>query len=478
MRGPDPGSFRDPGSRVYLLDGEVVRGLGPEAADDFAALEASPLYQAALDAGELVGTHRLDRAPVGIDADGWVAYLAHDAIPVVSYPYEWTFEMLRDAALLTLSLTERALDHGLITKDATPYNVQFVGARPVFIDLGSFERLEKGEPWYGYRQFCALFLNPLLLQARRGIRFNPWLRGALEGIEPAEAAAILRGRDGWRGGALTHVVLHARLERRYADSDRDVRAEIKAAGLGPAIVKAQVRKLRKVVERLRWRSGESEWSKYSDRGHYSDADLRAKSEFVQRIAAQRHRAQVLDLGANDGHFTDLVLPHTDYAVAVDGDAVVVDRLYRRLRERGERKVLPLTLDLADPSGGIGWRGRERAPFADRVHPDLILFLAVVHHLAITHTIPLDEIVAFLAALGAEVVFELPLPGDPMVQRLMGHKRDRRFDRYNRDEAERAIGAAFDVIEREDLPSGTRILYHLRPRTSRGPRASGGASDRS
>ncbi len=462
MPGPDPGSFRDPASRVFDLDGRVLRALGEEAADDFAALEGSRLYADALATGDVVATHRLDAVPDGVDGE-WVAALEHDRIPVISYPYEWTFEMLRDAALLTLTLTERAIDEGLITKDATPYNVQFAGCHPTFIDVGSFEQLRRGEVWFGYRQFCQLFLNPLLLQAKRRIPFQPWLRGSLEGITPADAASTLRTRDKLRGGAFTNVVLHARLEQRYAASDRDLRAEGKAAGLGPVILKAQVRKLRKAVTKLRWKPGESEWSGYSERAHYGDDDLAAKSDLVQRVAAQRHRGQVLDLGANDGYFTDLALPHADYAVAVDADPVVVDMLYRHLRERDERKVLPLTVDLADPSGGIGWRGRERPPFAERVQPDLVLFLAVVHHMAITRTIPLDEIAELLAGWRCEVVAELPLPDDPMVQRLMRSKRDRRFDRYRREEWEAALAPRFEVVEQQTLPSATRVLYHLRPR---------------
>jgi hypothetical protein len=460
--GPDPGSFRDPASRVFDVDGRIVRVLGAEAADDFAALEGAGFYGDAVAAGEIVGTRRLDAVPPGIEGD-WVAALEHDRIPVISYPYEWPFEMLRDAALLTLSLTERAIAAGMITKDATPYNVQFVGTRPTFIDVGSFEALRPGEVWFGHRQFCQSFLNPLLLQSRRNIPYQPWMRGSLEGITPADTSAMLHLREKLHGGAFINVLLQARLERRLAKSERDVREEGKKAGLNPKILASQVRGLHKSVSRLRWRSGESEWSSYSEREHYGDADLAAKSDMVQRVAAQRQRSQVLDLGANDGYFTELTLPHTDYAVAVDADAVVVDRLYRHLRERGERKVLPLTVDLADPPGGIGWRGRERSAFADRVRPDLVLFLAVVHHMAITRTVPLDEIVEQLAAWDAEVVAEFPLPDDPKVQRLMRSKRDRSFDRYSPDVWEAAVARRFDVVEQQTLPSGTRVLSHLRPR---------------
>jgi len=467
--GADPGSFRDPSSRVFRDGARVVRVLDEQAAADFTALEGSKLFERATSDGRLVATRRLDAVPAElVDADSssstWVAALEHERVAIVSYPYEWTFAMLQDAALLTLDLTLEALDEGLITKDATPYNVQFVGARPVFIDIGSFERLTKGEPWFGYRQFCEMFLNPLLLTARRGIAFQPLLRGSTRGVTPSQTAASLRLRDRARPAVFTHVSLHARLERRYADTERDVRGEVKRAGFGPAIIRAQLQKLRKLVARLDWKASSSTWSEYSERGHYGDDDLRAKTDLVRQVAAQRHRGLILDLGANDGFFSDAVVDHADTVVAVDSDALVVDRLYRRLRERGERRILPLVIDLADPPGGIGWRNRERAPFLARVAPDLLLCLAVVHHLAITDTVPLEEIVAWLRDFDAEVVVELPLRSDPMVQRLLRAKKDRTFERYDQSVFEAALERCFDTRAREVLPSGTRVLYHLAPRS--------------
>jgi len=464
--GADPGSFRDPSSRVVLEGRRVVRLLDATAAADFDALEASALFADATAAGTIVGTRRLDDVPADAPPGSWVAALEHDRIPTISYPYEWSFAMLHDAALLTLDLTIRALDEGLITKDATPYNVQFVGAAPVFIDLGSFERLTKGEPWFGYRQFCEQFLNPLLLQARRDIPFQPLLRGSIRGVGPSQTVSSLRLRDRLRPSVFTNVSLHARLERRYASAEGDVRSDLEQAGFGPAIIRAQLRKLRKLVSGLDWKAGASTWSEYSDRSHYGDEDLQAKSTFAREVAGQRRRAQILDLGANDGHFSDLVAPDADAVVAVDSDALVIDRLYRRLRERGERKILPLVLDLVDPSGGIGWRNRERPAFVERVEPDLVLCLALVHHLAITDTVPLDEIVAWLAGFGAEVVVELPNRDDPMVQRLLRAKKDRTFERYDQAIFETAVDDHFDTRARVELPSGTRTLYHLSPRAAR------------
>jgi hypothetical protein len=439
----------------------VLRALDADARADFEVLARTELFRDAVANGDLVASELVD-LPDGLVGDGWVAALEHQRVPVISYPYEWTFSMLRDAALLQLDLTERALAEGLITKDATPYNIQFMGSKPTFIDLGSFERVSPGDPWFGYRQFCEQFLNPLLLQAR-GIPFQPWLRGELRGITPAECRAALPWRTRARPSVFVHVGLHAWAERKYGGSTRDLRGEMRAAGFNPAIVKAQVRRLRKVVQRLRWEPRRSTWSEYSDRGHYTDLDLDAKEQFVRKVAGVRHRRQVLDLGANDGRFTDVALESADYAVALDADPLVVEHLYRRLHERDDRRVLPLTMDVASLAAPAGWRARERPGFVDRVRPDLVLMLAVVHHLAITDMVPLPEVVAMLADLGSEAVVELPTPDDPMVQRLARAKKRGVVDRYSVERFESAVTEPFEIVEQQHSPSQTRILYHLRPR---------------
>jgi hypothetical protein len=457
---PDAGSFRDPLSRVFVVDDVVWRGLTAEAVGDFEALAASSFFATALDRGDVVATERVgDGASLPGD---WAAVLRHQRIDVISYPYEWSFEMLRDAARLQLSLTRQALAESLITKDASSYNVQFVGAKPVFVDVGSFERLRLGEPWAGYRQFCELFLNPLYVQAICDVPFQPLIRGRLDGIAPAVAAGILGNAGRFQKGVFTHVRLHARAERRYADADRerDVRAELKRAGFGPALIDAQLRNLQRAVDQLSWKPHDSTWSEYGERGHYSDRDLEAKSSFVATtVAGSGQPRLVLDLGANDGHFSQIAADSgAATVVAVDSDHLVVDRLYRRLRDRGERRILPLVIDLADPSPAIGWRSRERPSFVDRVRPELVLCLAVVHHLALTNNVPLDEIVAFLADFGAPVVVEFPHRDDVMATRLLARKRSGLFDSYDIANWERSLEQRFTIAARLPLPSGTRTLY--------------------
>jgi hypothetical protein len=371
--------------------------------------------------------------------------------------------MLKDAALLQLELLLAALDEGLILKDATPYNVQWRGACPVFIDVGSFEPLRAGEAWAGYRQFCMLLLYPLLLQAYRNVPFRPWLRGSLDGITPEQCASVLSRRDVLRGGVLTHVHLHAKLERRYGDRTRDVKSELRSAGFGAELIRANARKLQKLVRGLEWRAGDSAWTGYGADNSYSDADAEAKAAFVREAAASRDWRLVWDLGCNDGRFSRIAGGSARSVVAMDADEAVVDRLYRELRDEGDHTILPLVVDVADPSPALGWRNLERKTLADRGAPELTLCLALVHHLTITRNIPLPELLAWLRGLGTALVVEFATREDPMVERLLAAKRDGLHVDYDLESFERHLRDAFEVERTERLASGTRVLYFARPR---------------
>jgi hypothetical protein len=308
-----------------------------------------------------------------------------------------------------------------------------------------------------------LYLYPLMLTAFRGVPFQPWLRGSLDGIAPADAAALLARRDRLRRGVMTNVVLHARLERRYAHVEgRAVRRELRGAGFGAELVKANVRKMRRLVARLRWEPGATAWTGYGEDDGYAAADREAKAAFVREAAARRRRRMVWDLGANDGDYARIAAEHSDCVVALDADHATVELLYRALRDEGERRILPLVVDLCDPSPARGWRGRERAPLPDRGRPELTLCLALVHHLAITRNVPLEEVVAWLHSLGGEVVVEFPTREDPMVARLLAAKREGAHGDYELERFAALLGDAFDVRRRVALPSGTRVLFEAAP----------------
>jgi hypothetical protein len=456
----EPGSFRDRDSKVFYDEHGVLRALTERGLDDWDTLAESNLYQRFSQRGQLVDSELIDGGQP--EWEGWAGLLRHERIPFVSYPYEWTYSMLRDAALLQLDLLLAGLDEQLTLKDGSPYNVQWRGTRPVFIDIGSFERLRPGEPWAGYRQFCMLYLYPLLLQTYRGLPFQPWLRGSLEGIEPSACRRMLRLRDFARRGVLSHVLLHARLEQSNGDRGGSVRRELEDAGFNAQILRANAKRLRSLVARLEARTTDSAWTKYRNANTYSEDDHARKDELVRRTARAMRPDLVWDIGCNDGRFSRIAAEHATYTVAMDQDEATVDRLYRSLVADDIRSVLPLVVDVSDPSPALGWRNRERKTLLERGSPDLTLCLAVVHHLAITGNIPLRGILEWLRSLDSAVLIEFPAREDPMVRDLLDAKRAGTHEDYCREGFEATMSEYFN-IETQTSISETRMIFHAYPR---------------
>jgi len=457
----DPGSFRDPGSRVFIEGGDVFRYIDQRALTNWEQLAVTKFFAAGIADGTIIETTRASDHPMPDGA--WAAVLQHQRVLVISYPYEWTFAMLRDAALLQLDLLLAALAEGMILKDSTPYNIQFRGTKPVFIDIGSFEALEDGEVWVGYRQFLAQFLYPLMLTANVGVPFQPWLRGQPDGLTASQMKSVMSRRDLISKSGLLHVSMLARAERNQAGAGRDVRSEFKEAGFSKEMIEANVKGLRKIVTGLTWDAGTTRWNEYATGCDHVSDQRDAKADFVAKVLEDRTLGTVWDLGANDGHFSRIAANSADVVLSLDADYAVLDDLFGSLKGQGPDNVLPLYQDLADPSPGIGWRGAERPPLIERSQPDFVLCLAVVHHLVIGRNIPLRSVIDWLADLAAGVVFEWVAPNDPMVLGLTANKKPHEIHSDYTEGALRSYLSRQFTIEREDeLPGGTRRLFELRP----------------
>ncbi len=462
----DAGSFRDRESRVFYRDSRVLRALSQPALDDWRALAASSFFDRLQEAGKIVPTRELDSGELDSEELGppWVAVLEHERIPYVSYPYEWSFSMLRDAALVQLDLLLAALSEDMVLKDSSSYNIQWRGPKPAFIDITSFERRTEGDPWAGYLQFCQLFLYPLLLTAHRDVPFAPWLRGAIDGITPEECNRLFSWRDRLRPGVLADVYLQAKLHARTADKEGHVRQDMRKAGFRKELIVHNVQRLRKIVRKLAWRRQASEWSAYAETSSYDRENQTIKETFVARAAAHRPWPLVWDLGANTGVFSRIAAEHADYVVAFDADHLAIEHLYRSLRQDGPGNILPLVSNLADPSPALGWRHRERKALAERPSPDLTLCLALIHHLSLTANVPVAEIVDWLASLSTHLVIEFVTKDDAMVKKLLQNKDDI-YDDYEQEVFEKLLGHRFEIVEQETFHDGTRTLYFARPRSS-------------
>ncbi len=409
---------------------------------------------------QIVGTRLVEQEECVASDSDFIATLQHDRLPLITWPYEWSFSMLRDAALLQLELMSRSLEEDCILKDASAYNFQFRGTQPVLIDTPSIVRHKPGTPWDGYRQFCQMFLYPLMLQAWKGIHFQPWLRASLEGIAPEQFARMLSWFDLFRSGAMTHVWLHARLQA-MAETPASTASSLRAHGFNKQMIQNNVQGLRQVVSRLQWKAARSVWSDYDHVEGPVSRDGRDKEAFVEQICGSSPWKTVWDLGCNQGRYSRIAAKHAKLVVAMDADHLTIDRLYQTLRQEKNGNIVPLVTDLSDPSPGLGWRGLERPPLEQRSQPDLVFCLALIHHLVIGRNLLLGDVVRWLASLQATVVIEFVDRSDEQVQRLLRNRPDV-FSDYNKEEFLRLVESQFLIQQQVALPSGTRTLYRLQP----------------
>ncbi|MGE5548786.1 MAG: class I SAM-dependent methyltransferase [Solirubrobacterales bacterium] len=425
----DPGSFRDPSGYVYLDGGTVWRTVNACAESAYQALSDSGLIRELCDRGLLIDT--VEEPAPALDLQRFAGargevpkrLLRHPRVPMISYPYEWTFSQLKDAALAHLDLQIAAFDKGFALSDATPYNMQFLGTKVVHIDVLSLRPYREGEIFAGHNQFCRLFLLPLLLEAWQGMPFQPLLRGRIEGIQPTDAINLLPAMKRWlslRG--LLHVTLPARLEKAGSSSRHG------EVGKLPTLPKARYRAiltdLRAWVAELRsGRKVPTFWKEYAGANSYSDTMQTVKRQFVADFVAASKPETVWDVGGNTGDYSEVALKTgAKRAVVLDTDLDCLEMAYAR-RKRDGLDLLPLLLDFADPSPSMGWNQSERLGLKERMNADGVVALAVIHHLAIGRNLPLQSVVNTLVKAGSSGIIEFVPKADPMVRGMLSHRED-------------------------------------------------------
>lgn len=458
----DPSSFRDPAGYVVECAGHVLRCIRPPGVAAWRAVSSSGAIDALLRDGLLIGTSEvpLEAHPEIADA---AVLLQHERIPFVSYPYEWTFEQLRVAALHHIRVHRVALSRGATLVDASAYNVQFRGANPVFIDALSVVPYEPGSYWLGYSQFCRHFLYPLVLTSTLGVPTNDWLRSALDGICAHDAARMMPWQQKLRPGFFMHVAMAARAERYVQDHEDRSIERLKAAkkrALPLSAVLGLLSSLERIIERLKPAGrGLGVWATYADHNTYGSAERDAKHRFLAEAVARHRPRMALDLGCNTGDYSQTMLgAGAAYVVGVDGDHSALGRAFAR---SGQEKLdfLPLVMDLSNPSPGQGWRGRERKSFESRCAFDFVAALALVHHLAIARNIPLGDVIAWIVSLAPAGVIEWVEKGDQTIQRMLVARRDH-FDDYTVESFRAALGRHAAIVDEAPVSREGRRLFHF------------------
>jgi len=448
-----PSSFRDPAGFVFEDNGRLLRHINPSYHHEFERLSQSGLYGTLTDA-ELLVRHTL-LTGWGDDDVGTGATIEPERISFVSYPGEWCFSQLQAAALCTLRIQRIALDHGMSLKDASAFNILFRNTTPVFIDTLSFETYRDGEPWVAYRQFCEHFLAPLLLMSQVDARLNQVFRVFIDGIPLQTASRMLPLRSRFRLTSLMHVHFHAWSQAR-AGARGTLTSKARVSRLG---LVALLDNLESAIRRLTLGTPRSVWLNYYDDNTYSPVAIADKSrivdEYIRRLAPRR----VWDLGANDGRFSRIASRHGAFTVAFDGDADTVEKNYQTCVDNNVEGVLPLVMDLTNPTPSSGWASRERQSLIDRGPVDVVLALALMHHLAVSNNVPLDFVAEFFGALAPAAIVEYVPPDDQQVKRLMAHRGGGNAG-YTLQEFESAFAKHYRIVDRRHVSDTGRIIYLL------------------
>lgn len=452
----DPASFRDPSGRVFEVGGRIVRAVAKSATPDFEAAWSNPALQRLVAEGYVVGS--AEAAGVeGVTAPPDAKLVEHQKLPFISYPYEWSFSLLKRAALHHLDLQISLLEAGVSLSDASAYNVQFAGVKPVFIDALSFRPYTDGEYWTGHRQFCEQFLNPLLLRALVGIPHSDWFRGSLEGVAAQDLARLIPPGKRLSLALWAHVLAPAKAQNEGAveKTKHAMRRPLpKSSYLG------MLRQLRDWIGKLSpFGAHKSVWRDYADNNSYASGEAAAKERAVAAFARRVMPKQLWDFGCNTGRYSEIALSNgAHYVVGFDADFGALERAFARADEK-KLAFLPLYQDAANPSPAQGWSGEERKSLKQRsADADAALALAFVHHIAIGRNVPLDYFVDWLIGLAPTGLVEFVPKEDPMVQRLLALRKDI-FPDYTLENFVALIGRRARIVSTETITSSGRTLIH-------------------
>ena len=454
----DAGSFRDPSGHVYEREGRVFRTITRRAAGDYEYLRQVDFLSELTERGWFIGADEVDPSALGPVAEDVRYVVEHPVVPFISYPYEWSFSGLKAAALLHLDLHLEALEHEISLSDASAYNVQFVGARPVFIDLLSLRPYRSGEFWLGHRQFCEQFLNPLLLRAFIGITHNAWYRGSLEGIPTAEFSRMLSMRHWLSWNVLSHVVLPARFQASAARKANKKLEKVKERKLPLSGLRGMLRQLRKWISMLTPADvSETAWGNYANTHSYAPGEESAKKKFVAEFVDRVRPKMLWDLGCNIGEYAETGLDAgAEYVVGFDADHGAIDAAFTRSQEKN-LNFLPLYLDAANPSPDQGWELEERKGLSKRANADAILALAFEHHLAIGRNVPIDRLMDWITGLARTGVVEFVHKSDPTVQEMLALREDI-FDDYTEENFVAALKRSASIVKSERVSASGRHLF--------------------
>jgi hypothetical protein len=454
------GSFRDPSGFIFVRNETIYRQVNLSYKENFNYLKNTGLLDSLQKKRLLVSHEEVNMAAELSDA---YLIIKPESIPFISYPYEWCFSQLKDAALLTLDVLQEALQHDMVLKDASAYNIQFNGSKPVFIDTLSFERYTEGRPWVGYRQFCQHFLAPLALISYKDERLSRLLCVYIDGIPLDLAIKSLPFVAILNPGLFFHLYLHAWAQKKYSSKyvfQQKTSSPKASKKIGKRSLYGIIQNLQSTIKGLTWKKKETEWAEYYTFHLYSAAAFENKQNIVKEFLWKCTPNIVWDLGANDGTFSRLASAVGARVIAFDIDPVAVEKNYQTGKKESDDRILPLILDLTNPSPAIGWANKERQSITERGRADVVMALALIHHLAIANNVPLKEIARLFRSMGEWLILEFVPKDDTQVQRLLSSREDV-FLEYNEKYFLRDFLESYALVDCRPITDSGRKLFLMK-----------------
>jgi hypothetical protein len=442
-------SFRDPAGYLYSdKNGDIYRQINIAGKEDYDLLMSSGLYEALVNKHLLVGHKELKKSLT----TNFYKTIKPTKVNFISYPFEWSFSQLRDAALLTLKIQKIALKHGMTLKDASAYNVQFYKGKPIFIDTLSFEKYQQGEPWQAYRQFCQHFLAPLSLMAYKDQRLNQLFRTYIDGVPLDLADKLLPLKARIKPSLYMHLILHSKAQKNRAGVAKRPTGTVKKSNLEAILLN-----LENSVKKLNPKISKTEWGEYYQNTNYTVKSADKKAEIIKEFCKNLKLKSANDFGGNNGRYSRVLNSLGIETICNDIDINAVESNYKHIRDKGEVLMLPLLIDLTNPGGTIGWANDERPSIDQRFNTDLSMVLALIHHLAISNNLPFSNISKYFAKFSPYLIIEFVPKQDSQVQILLATRKDI-FKNYNEDSFKKAFSTDFKLLKEQKIAGTHRTLY--------------------
>ncbi|HUR09953.1 MAG TPA: class I SAM-dependent methyltransferase [Flavitalea sp.] len=447
-----PSSFRDPSGFIFETDGKIYRQINKSYARDFDLMYKSGLYDSLTKNNWLI--QHEDVSEIITESTEGYKIIRPQQVNFWSYPYEWCFDQLKDAGLLTLDILKESLDHGMILKDATPYNIQFIAGRPLLIDTLSFEKYDESKPWVAYRQFCETFLLPILIAQYTSLETSKVFLAYPEGVSSNITAGLLPFKAKFNLGNWLHVFMPSSIK------SGQKRKEVSFSKTKLLRIVQHLREMITSAKRLTEKN--STWSNYYSETILSSEYLDQKKKIVAEFVSQTDAKSAVDLGSNDGVFSVLLSAKME-VIAVDGDENCINALYNSVKKTGNN-ILPLCIDLMNAPANSGWNNEERKSFINRSKADLVVALALIHHLCIGKNVSWERLVSFFSITRKWLLIEFIPKEDEKVQQLLSSRQDI-FSNYDQQHFESAFDRSFQIVTKKEAPGSRRTVYLMKKRDS-------------